>query len=117
MMFIHDLVDRTDPQGRTYRQVNAEKQHQIPIGALVEIVSPDTEYPNDSEGVRLFVVKHSRDCDQTPLYCLCHDPDDTIVEQEGFGNRKWVMGYSEESLKVIRLPEPMRSDGIHPGLR
>lgn len=43
---IADLVDPYDPAKRSYRQVNAEKQHSIPIGALVELES----------GVRLFVV-------------------------------------------------------------
>lgn len=43
---------------KTGKEVNAEKIHKIPIGALVEIKT----------GVRLFVVYHGRDCDQTPLY-------------------------------------------------
>ena len=92
---IADLRDPNDPQGRSYRQVNAERQHQIPIGALVEVVST---------GVRLFVVYHSRDCDQTPLYSLCHDAGDTELERTDFYNRKWANGYPEESLKVIQPP-------------
>lgn len=91
LMNVADLRDPADQQGRTYRQVNAEKKHQIPLGSLVE-----TE-----DGVRLFVVHLGRDCDQTPLYWLSHDKDDTEVERQGFRNRWWLGGYAEESLKPI----------------
>ena len=57
---IEDMTDPDDPQGRTYREVNAEKQHSIPLGTLVEIRS----------GERLRVMRHTRDCDQTPLYSI-----------------------------------------------
>ena len=90
--FIHiaDLVNRET--GKTFREENAEKQHAIPIGALVEL----------DDGVRLFVVNHGRDCDQTPLYYLSHDPEDTMQERNGWKNRSWVGGYGEESLTIIR---------------
>ena len=78
--------------GKTYREENAEQKHNIPVGALVEIKS----------GVRLFVVAHNRDCDQTPLYCLAADKDDIIVEHQGFANRKWHCGYLESSLVKVR---------------
>lgn len=55
--------------------------------------------------MRLFVVHHSRDCDQTPLYCLGPDPNDTVQEDPRFINRKWINGYSEDCLKVIRGPK------------
>ena len=100
---IADCVNSDDPQGRTYRQINAEKVHNIPIGALVEVNhGPDDSSPSD--GVRLFVVHHGRDCDQTPLYELCHDPEDITQENPRFRNNKWIGGYSEDSLTVIRLP-------------
>jgi hypothetical protein len=38
----------------------------------------------------------------TPLYDLSADPDDTIQERPGFGNRTWVRGFSEDSLTVIK---------------
>lgn len=60
MIRISDLRDPADPQGRSYREVNAAKIHKYPLGALVEL----------DHGVRLWVVHHARDCDQTPLYCL-----------------------------------------------
>lgn len=76
-----DLTDPSDPQGRTYRQVNAERTHAIPLGALVELET----------GERLRVMLHTRDCDGTPLYSLgVSDEDET-----------WYHGYSDESLTVV----------------
>ncbi len=97
---VADLRDPSDPLGRTYRQVNAEKQHNIQQGALVELES----------GVRLFVVKLGRDCDQTPLYWLAPEmPAATDEAEEPAYYRhlmsKMIGGYGEESLTVIRQPE------------
>jgi len=78
-----DLIDPTDPQNRTYREVNRAKTHNIPLGSLVEIVET---------GVRLFVAYLGRDCDQTPLYWLS-------IELE---HEPRIGGYAEESLKVIK---------------
>ena len=88
---ISDLPDPTDPKGRSYREVNAEKNHAIPIGTLVQIET----------GVRLFVVYHGRDCDQTPLYYLSHDREDIIQEDPCFKNQSWIGGYPEESLAIV----------------
>jgi hypothetical protein len=91
IVMIHDLKDPDDPQGRSYREVNAEKKHKFPVGALVEIRG----------GARLFIVKQTRDCDQTPLYSLCHDKEDTEQEREGMSNFDWVSGFSEDSLTLV----------------
>jgi hypothetical protein len=88
---IADCKDPDDPQGRSYREVNAEKQHSIPLGTLVEI----------DNGCRLFVVNHGRDCDQTPLYGLSADKDDIVQHDTRFVNSGWTFGHTEESLKVI----------------
>jgi hypothetical protein len=90
---IADLIDPDDPQGRSYRQVNAERTHGIPVGTLVEVVNT---------GVRLFVVYQGRDCDSTPLYWLSPDRNDITRVREGFQNRTWDGGYSEDGLVVIR---------------
>ena len=95
-----DLVDPKDPHGRTYRQVNAAKAHEIPVGTLVEL----------ENGARLFVVMHSRDCDSEPLYCLGPDPDDTEPRYKGFINPGWTGGYGEESLTVVSLAAEEPSD-------
>lgn len=89
---VSDLQDPNDPQGRSYKEVNAERVHNIPIGTLVEL----------EDGVRLWVVSHNRDCDQTPLYSLCIDRNNTVQVKPGFGNYGWDMGYAEESLKVVK---------------
>jgi hypothetical protein len=89
---IADLQDPDDAQGRSYRQVNAEKVHKIPIGTLVELET----------GVRLFVVYHGRDCDQTPLYYLSHDQEDITPKYKNFRNESWTGGYPEDSLKLIK---------------
>lgn len=91
-LIIHNLKDPTNKQNRTYREVNFEKKHNIPLGKLVEL----------SSGVRLFVVSHNRDCDGTPLYSLCHDREDIIRKCQGFANPAWTNGYTEDSLKEIK---------------
>ncbi len=101
-IILADLVDPKDPAGRTYRQVNAAKTHAIPLGALVEL-RPDPDGP-ETDGVRLYVVFLGRDCDQTPLYWLSPHSDDTQEERPGQAGRKWVGGYAEESLSIVRLP-------------
>jgi len=96
-----EIVDPDDPQGRTYRQVNQEKQHNIPVGSLVEIGHPDDKYNDDLNGLRLWVVWHGRDCDGTPLYWLSADKEDTKKENGIFANRGWTGGYGENSLTVV----------------
>lgn len=68
-----------DGTGRTYREVNNATHHAIPVGALVEL----------DGGGRAFVVRHTRDCDGTPLYSL------SLLG-------KVDHGYGEDSLTVIR---------------
>ncbi len=92
VMILHEMVDTDDPQGRTIKEVNLDKTHNVPIGSLVEF----------EDGCRFWVVHHSRDCDGTPLYCLSWDRNDLTVEKKGFANRRWVNGYSEQSLEVIK---------------
>ncbi|MEG0870019.1 MAG: hypothetical protein RSD49_01590 [Hafnia sp.] len=58
--------------GRTWRQQNLEKRHEIAVGSLVEVNSDDND-PSFSDGLRLYVHSHTRDCDGTPLYCLTHE--------------------------------------------
>lgn len=52
-------------------------KHTIPIGTLVEI-KHDEEFENEKnddyrKGIRMFVVRHSFDCDGSPLYDLSFD--------------------------------------------
>jgi hypothetical protein len=103
---VADLTVHGDPQARTYRQVNADKTHTIPLGTLVEL---DT-------GERLRVMLHTRDCDMTPMYSLgvSGDEDDPVDEM------KWRHGYCDESLTVVTpnasfSREPERSGGESAG--
>lgn len=93
-----NVADLVNPEsGKTYREENSELQHNIPIGSLVEVAT----------GERLTVVKHTRDCDQTPLYTL--GLKDQFKHYENLEEyleayQLWAPlyhGYSEESLKVI----------------
>jgi len=104
MIQVVNVADLINPDtGKTWRQENAERQHNIPIGALVELKGD--EYNNKREGVRLYVVSHDRDCDMTPLYSMSADRTDTVCHREGFANWSWVHGWPENALTVIRLPD------------
>lgn len=93
IIMVADLPDPNDPQGRSYRQVNAEKTHAIALGALVELET----------GARLFVVMRGRDCDQTPLYWLAGNMPEFEAHEAGYRweRMKWIGGYGEESLVVV----------------
>ena len=83
-----EFNDPDDPQGRTYKEINTTKLHNIPLGTLVECAE---------SGIRLFVGRHTKDCDGTPLYALTNTrPDDEPA------NRFYLHGYAEESLKAIQ---------------
>lgn len=67
--FVGDIVEEN---GLTVKQNNQKLIHNIPLGTIVEI-SYDSSYEDEEEntnGLRLFVVQHLRDCDGTPLYGL-----------------------------------------------
>lgn len=93
-LLVADMVNKAT--GKTYREENAELVHNIPVGTLVEVIET---------GIRLFVVHHSRDCDQTPLYCLAVDPEDIQQVTPYFLNAKWHDGYVEEDLQLIKSLE------------
>ena len=57
---VADLKDPNDKEGRTYREINNAKTHEIPMGSKVRT----------HDGMVLFVTEHTRDCDGTPLYSL-----------------------------------------------
>ena len=63
------------------------KIHNIPIGSLVELAN----------GVRVFVIKHTRDCAGTPLYSLAIAP----ITPDDY-EYSVIRSYPEESLKLIK---------------
>lgn len=91
--------------GKTSRQTNLEKKHNIPLGSLVEL----------DNGVRLFVVGHPRDFDGTPLYNLCFDKDwkeeenyklgDQVIPAKMMSRKMLEAHHPEESLTLIKLPD------------
>jgi hypothetical protein len=85
-MFFGDVVEKN---GKTVRENNMAQTHNFPIGSLVEI--KDTQE-------RLYVKKHTRDCDGTPLYSLSVYKD--IDEVQNRWDR--VIMYSAEGLILIR---------------
>lgn len=91
--------------GKTFREENKTKRHNIPLGTLVEVDFDDTYLESPKKGLRLFVVSHDRDCDGTPLYSLSFDKNwgiDNYPEQfKNFASLAIDSGYSEDCLKVI----------------
>lgn len=85
-VFLHNIVDNTT--GKTWREINLEKTHNIPLGTLVEI---NCEY-HHKHGLRLFVAKHSRDCDGTPLFGLSFED---LTYKRNMIDLKKSVGYSE----------------------
>lgn len=92
--------------GKKFREENLEKKHNIPLGTLVEIDFNDEYCETPVKGLRLFVVRHDRDCDGTPLYSLSFNRDWKEIESELIPKIAFRMqidsGYSEESLKIIK---------------
>jgi hypothetical protein len=86
-----DLVDPSDPRGRSYRQINAAKAHKWSIGMLVEL----------EDGVRLWVVAHERDRDQAPAYSLAWNRDDNVPKRPGYANYGWRHGIPEDALRPV----------------
>jgi len=76
-----------EANGKTIKENNLEKKHIYPVGSLVEVNFEDFE----GNGIRLYVKKHMRDCDGTPLYSL-GIPEDEYCNFPGF---------SEDSLTLV----------------
>jgi len=66
------VSDLVMPSGKTWREENLELAHKIPIGTLVEVKYDKWHGDGACEKVhaRLYVSKHTRDCDGEPLYIL-----------------------------------------------
>ena len=97
-----NLSDAKDPAtGKTYREINLEKKHNIPLGSLVETSIYENEY---ASGMRLWVVSHDRDFDDTPLYGLSFKRDwkpCSGLNFEKLFDMQVDRGYPEDCLTVI----------------
>ena len=108
--YIHDIVNPIT--GKTYKEDNLEKNHNIPIGTLVELKS-DSWFGNGAcwkFHARMWVVKHYRDCDGTPLYSVSRWRDPTFALPFRSHN-----GFTEERLKIVELTEEIITgrDNLH----
>jgi hypothetical protein len=105
-MEIAYLPNMVNPKsGLTYREENLKRNHKFKINDLVEIIgwSPDCEY----DGMRLYIIGLTRDCDDTPLYVL--GSKGMELYQTGFGlkenacyNFQSYSGFNEDNLKLIK---------------
>jgi hypothetical protein len=133
-----NVADIIEENGKTIRQNNQEKTHDIPIGTLVE-VKYDKWFGRGScvkTHARLWVWSHDRDCDGTPLYSLSPNSHDLwegvkIVLPPGFwgDGSKWAVktsikdsiaknmlnnvesGFSREQLTPIEVTKEIE-DGV-----
>lgn len=122
-----NVADIVESNGRTVRENNTSKKHDIPIGTLVEVKYNTWFNDGACEKVhaRLWVVGHSRDCDGTPLYNLSRYKDPMYVdgslrirgEEDWYLKKEAVLnvandvqsGYGRESLKVITVTEDLKA--------
>lgn len=114
-----NVSDIVGEDGLSDKERNAKIGHNIPLLAMVELVSDPGDGPSVCDGLRLFVQEHSRDCDGTPLYNLTTDwrlcfkevkrPQayaDSLERMHWWSvTGKIVGGYAEDSLKVIYTRE------------
>lgn len=121
-IFIKDIVEGN---GKTIKDNNLEKVHDIPIGSLVEVIF-DKWYgwgACEKSHARLWVVSHDRDFDGTPLYSLSQNRhalfEDGSLKYRG-EDGCWVgksmilniandirSGFGQESLTVIKITEDL----------
>jgi hypothetical protein len=114
------------PEGsdKTYRQLNLERQHAIPIGSIVKVLhyNHDTNVFEDRpECLVLRVILHTRDCDGAPLYSLSYQTPEEYARGRDFYKNAVVLingmalrgeffghelddGHGEEALKLLALP-------------
>jgi hypothetical protein len=121
-----------EQNGKTIKENNLEIQHKIPIGALVEVKHSRWHGDGACEKIhaRLYVIRHMRDCDGSPLYVLSpHSPayiekalcDFGLLTPEQRAKKRFITnmmfrvegGFGEESLKVVKLTEKVkRGDNV-----
>lgn len=109
MTQIFNVADLCPPGStKTYRELNREKTHKIPLNTVVSVARRADEDGEEEVELRLFVTMHGRDCDQTPLYYLSHmrheeyERECEMLKSLGLGIfcPKLAGGYVEESLTV-----------------
>lgn len=120
-----NVADIVEDNGKTIRENNLEKIHDIPIGTLVEVKFNEWHGDGACEKVhaRLWVVSHDRDCDGTPLYSLSKFKESMFVDgsirfrgEDGWWLKKELTlkvandihsGFSRENLTPIEVTEDL----------
>lgn len=123
------ISDLVESNGKTIRENNLEKMHDIPIGTLVEVKYQQWHGDGACERVhaRLWVVGHDRDCDGTPLYSLSEYKEPMFVDgslkyrgEDGWWIKKEIVlkiangvrkGFSRERLTPIEITKDI-IDGV-----
>jgi len=104
--------DIVEANGKTIRENNLAIQHKFPLGSIVTVDFEETQHIFDSRPnigykgtATLYVVKHARDCDGTPLYALSDRPVAPVLMSDTDYFR-WkalvnffLHGYGEDSLQ------------------
>ena len=103
IIFVHDIVEEN---GKTIKENNLAKHHNIPLGTLVEVKWDEWfgEGACWKVHARLWVVSHDRDCDGTPLYALSKWNDPEFAKQV----KQTHNGFSEESLTPVETTTRLR---------
>lgn len=124
-----NIADIIEENGKTVRENNLEKTHDLPLGTLAEVKFDRWHSDGACEKIhaRLWVVSHDRDCDGTPLYSLSPFKEPMFVEgslkirgEDGWWIKEEVVlrianqvhsGYSRESLIPIEITKEL-IDGV-----
>lgn len=69
-MSIINFADIVEGNGKTVRENNFSKGHNIPVHSIIEVNCKGSNLHR----LRLYVTAHGQDCDGSPLYYLSHDP-------------------------------------------
>lgn len=108
-MKLANVSELVNPEtGKTWKEENLELQHNIPIGSLVEVKFDRWLGGGACMKVhaRLWVAKHTRDCDGTPLYSLSRWKDPEVAHYAGSSYH----GFTEDNLSVIEVTQDI-ADG------
>ena len=112
MTEVRPYYNLTNPQtGKSFKDENLEIPHNIPLGTLVE-VKWDSWFGDGAcwkVHARLWVVRHNRDCDGTPLYTLSRWP---VSFSAAYRADMEHGGFSEDDLTPIDVtPEISQGQG------
>lgn len=111
------MTDESIAHGLKRYEENMLKSHSIPLLTLVEL-GVDSSGSYITDGLRLYVQRHHRDCDGTPLYALTHDYTtvgrnlhhrDAVTEDDRHFAKLHrgaaTSGHPERALRVIKAAE------------